>query len=93
MCYTMKQYENRIKKLDAIQSEIDRLTREADAIKKDIQSDMDDVEHIDGESFRINWTKVITARFNTKAFQSEHQALYHQYLKNTETRRFTYSIQ
>lgn len=93
MCYTMKQYENRIKKLDAIQSEIDRLEREADAIKKDIQTDMGDAEHVDGENFRIHWVKVISARFNAKAFQAEHEALYNQYTRNTEYRRFTYSLQ
>lgn len=53
MCYTMKQYENRLKKLDALKGEIERLKREADAIKDDIINDMTS-EVIEGDTFRAS---------------------------------------
>lgn len=40
MCYTMKQYENRLRKLDSIKAQLDALKREADAIRDDIINDM-----------------------------------------------------
>lgn len=53
MCYTMKQYENRLRKLDALKAEIERLKREADAVKDDIINDMT-AETIDNDVFKMS---------------------------------------
>lgn len=53
MCYTIRQYENRLRKLDALKAEIERLKKEADAVRDDIINDMVD-EVIDNDTFRMS---------------------------------------
>lgn len=53
MCYTMKQYENRLRKLDAIKAEIERLKKEADAIRDDVINDMTD-DVIECDAFKAS---------------------------------------
>lgn len=53
MCYTTKQYENRLRKLDALKAEIERLKKEADAVRDDIINDMTS-ECIDNDIFKMS---------------------------------------
>lgn len=53
MCYTVRQYENRLRKLDAIKAEIERLKKEAEAVKDDIINDMT-AETIDNDVFKMS---------------------------------------
>lgn len=53
MCYTIRQYENRLRKLDAIKAEIERLKKEAEAVKDDIINDMT-AETIDNDVFKMS---------------------------------------
>ncbi|MBP2071182.1 hypothetical protein [Thermoanaerobacterium butyriciformans] len=39
--------------------------------------------------FKIRWKVVKSSRFDTAAFKATHAELYKQYMKETETRRFT----
>jgi len=46
-------------------------------------------EEIKAGSFIVRWKKVITNRFDSKAFAKEHESLYSQYGIQTESRRFS----
>lgn len=92
MCYTNRQYLNRLEKLDMLKQQIAELEKQAKAIEDDIKTDMGDVEKIECEQFRLSWSKIVSARFDTKAFHAEHEALYNQYTRNTETRRFSFAL-
>lgn len=92
MAYTLRQYRNRLEKLQALQTEIDRLQKEADAIKEDIKTDMGDAEKVDGWDFQIVWSHVFSGRFDVKSFRKDHALLCDKYTVLTESRRFTYAI-
>lgn len=93
MCYTIKQYDNRIAKIAALEAEKKRIEAEIDAIKKDIQSDMGDNEKVIGNAYRINWTHTESTRFDTKKFAAAHPKLYADkaYYTTTKSRRFSWS--
>ena len=40
---------------------------------------------------KVTWTSYSTSRLDSKKLKSENEALYNQYLKTTEARRFTIS--
>jgi len=86
-----KAIENRVRKLKAIEDQIKALELEADKLKEEIKREMEarGAEEVQAGNFLVRWKNVIGSRFDSKAFQKEHEALYSQYLKQTEGRRFT----
>ncbi len=86
-----KAVENRVKKLKAIEEQVKALELEANKLKEEIKKDMEarGAEEMQAGNFLVRWKCVIGSRFDSKAFQKEHGALYSQYLKNTEGKRFT----
>ena len=50
-----------------------------------------DTEEMDVDVFKIRYKTVKSSRFDTTAFKSTHKELYEQYVKQTESRRFTVS--
>lgn len=83
--------ENRVKKLKAIEEQVKALEVEADKLKEEIKKQMEarGAEEVKVGNFLVRWKSVIGSRFGSKAFQKEHEALYGQYLKLTEGKRFT----
>lgn len=86
-----KAIENRVKRLKAIEVQQKALELEADKLKEEIKREMEarGAEEMQAGSFLVRWKSVIGSRFDSKAFQKEHEGLYSQYLKQTEGRRFT----
>lgn len=50
---------------------------------------MGDQEEMSVEGFKVRWTRYQSTRFDSKTFKAEHAAMYEQYTKTTEARRFT----
>lgn len=87
---TDRQINNRMTKLMELEAEIKELEALQDAIKDEIKAHMGDLEHIETDKFKVNYTNVTSERFDSKTFKAEHEEMYKQYAKKTETRRFTY---
>lgn len=83
--------ENRVKKLQAIEARMKALEVEADKLKEEIKKELETrgAEELKAGNFLVRWKSVISNRFDGKTFQKEHEALYRQYVKQTEGKRFT----
>ena len=92
MCYTLKQYENRIRKLDALEAQKAALESEIAALKAEIQTDMGDTEAIETDRFIIRWPVIVSNQFDSSAFKADHGELYEAYRRPKESRRFTYKL-
>ena len=91
MCYTKRQYDNRIrdlKELEALKADIEAQIKR---IEDDIKTDMGDAEFVQTDHFHIGWRTIISHRFDTKTFKETHRKLYDQFVKPQETRRFTWT--
>lgn len=64
---------------------------EAKSIKDALKAEMinRNTEEMMVDVFKIRYKTVKSNRFDTTAFKSTHKELYDQYIKQTETRRFT----
>ena len=91
MCYTNKQLNNRIHKLQALEEQKKALEDQIAAVKEDIQTDMGDAEIIETDLFKIHYTKVFGSRFDSRRFKKEQADIYSRYQIQTETRRFSYA--
>lgn len=71
--------------------ELESLIAEAESIKDELKAEMinRNTEEMTIDVFKIRYKTVKSNRFDTNAFKSTHKELYSQYIKQTETRRFT----
>lgn len=88
---TERTLQNRIKKLKELEQQQKELEQQIEKVKAEIKADMEEkgVEQQTAGAFLIRWTTVISSRFDSKTFQKEHSNLYKQYLRQSESRRFS----
>ncbi len=83
----------KVKALKELETLISEAQADAEAIKDELKAVMveRDTEEMDVDVFKIRYKTVKSSRFDTTAFKSTHKELYEQYVKQTESRRFTVS--
>lgn len=83
--------ENRIKKLMELEEQIKALQQQSDKLKEEIKADMESKgqQEMKVGDYIVRFKTILSSKFDSKAFQKEHKNLYSQYLKQTESRRFT----
>lgn len=71
--------------------ELEALIAEAESIKDELKAEMinRNTEEMAVDVFKIRYKTVKSNRFDTTAFKNTHKELYDQYIKQTESRRFT----
>lgn len=81
----------KVRKLKKLKASADELAAQIASIENDIKAEMteNNVEEMSVDVFKIRWTKVVSNRFDTAAFKKTHADLYGQYIKPTESRRFS----
>lgn len=81
----------KVRKLKKLKASADDLAAQIASIENDIKAEMteNNVEEMSVDLFKVRWTKVISNRFDTAAFKKTHADLYGQYIKPTESRRFS----
>ncbi|MCM1271640.1 MAG: hypothetical protein NC247_13635 [Ruminococcus flavefaciens] len=81
----------KIRSLKELETLISEAQEELDSIKDELKAEMTNrnTEELDVDIFKIRYKTVKSNRFDTTAFKSTHKELYDQYVKQTESRRFT----
>ncbi len=82
---------SKVRELKELKAMAEELAAEITAIEDVIKADMiaQEVEEMTIDVFKIRYKTVKSNRFDSNAFKATHSELYNQYLKQTETRRFT----
>lgn len=83
--------ENRIKKLQEIETQQKALEQEADKLKEEIKKEMEarEIEEMKAGPFVIRWKLVTSSRLDGKALKAAFPEIYSQYCKVSASRRFT----
>lgn len=81
----------KVRSLKELEALISEAQTEAESIKDELKAEMinRNTEEMTVDVFKIKYKTVKSNRFDTTAFKSTHKELYNQYIKQTETRRFT----
>lgn len=81
----------KVRSLKELETLISEAQAEFDSIKDELKAEMTsrNTEELDVDVFKIRYKTVKSNRFDTTAFKSTHKELYDQYVKQTESRRFT----
>lgn len=81
----------KVRSLKELETLISEAQAELDSIKDELKAELTkrNTEELDVDVFKIRYKTVKSNRFDTTAFKSTHKELYDQYVKQTESRRFT----
>ena len=87
---TAYEMDSKVKELRDIQSMIDELTAEAEAIKDTIKAKMVEVgdEELSGNGWKATWKTVTSSRLDTKALKAGAPDVYANFCKPSTTSRF-----
>lgn len=86
-----RQIDNRIARIEELKAQEKALKEQREALEAEIQKTMGEEEHIQTEKYKVNYTKVTSNRFDSKAFKADHKRLYAKYTYEQNTRRFSFS--
>ena len=86
-----KDLTEKVRSLKEVEALITEAQSEAESIKDELKAEMinRNTEEMMVDVFKIRYKTVKSNRFDTTAFKSTHKELYNQYIKQTESRRFT----
>lgn len=88
---TERMIVNRVRKLKELEAQQKEIEEQIEALKAEIKADMQrkDLEEQRAGDYLVRFTTVISNRFDGKAFKADHAKLYDQYMRTTESRRFS----
>ena len=72
-----------------LKTRIAELQEAADAIEAAVKEHMGEDEELCVEGIRVHWTRYTENRFDTATFRREHPAMYENYIRRSERRRFS----
>lgn len=82
---------NRIRKLMELEEQMKSLQQQADKLKEEIKADMEAKKQVEMKvgNHVVRFKTVLTNRLDSKSLQSSLPDVYKQFVKQTESRRFT----
>ena len=83
---------NKIEELNELESMIEDIKVQAEAIKDDIKNEMTErnVDEMMVEDYIVRYIDVLTTRFDTKRFKEQlGEGLYNEYTKQVSSKRFS----
>lgn len=88
---TERMIVNRVRKLKELEAQQKEIEEQIEALKAEIKADMQrkDLEEQKAGDYTVKFTTIISNRFDGKAFKADHSKLYDQYMRATESRRFS----
>lgn len=86
-----QELENQIKELKELKLMQEELQAEITAIEDKIKAEMtaQNVNELHAGIFKIRWVEVQSNRFDTTSFKKIYSGLYNQFLKQTNSKRFS----
>ena len=88
---TTKEITAKVHELKELKLMAEELEAQITTIEDEIKAEMtaQNINEIVLGIFKVRWTKVVSSRFDSKAFKETHASLYDQYCKPVESKRFS----
>lgn len=83
----------KIRALKELEALIEEAESEAESIRDELKAQMieEGVEEKSVDVYKVRYKEVVSSRFDSSKFKSEHSDLYEQFSKHVKSRRFTIS--
>lgn len=88
---TDRQIANRIQKIKNLEAQKKELEKQITAVQDELKAEMQlqNVDELNGCNGSVKWITFTAHRFDSKAFRSDHTALYNSYMKTIQSQRFS----
>lgn len=82
---------SKVRELKELKAMAEEIAAEITSIEDELKAEMTarNTEEMIIDIFKVRWTRVTSNRFDTTSFKKTHSELYNQYVKTTESRRFS----
>lgn len=80
--------KSKLQEYKSLKEMLNELKDTLTAIEDDIKAIMGEQEELSVDGIKVKYTHYTAKRFDSPTFKKEHQAMYEQYIKATEARRF-----
>ena len=80
--------KSKLQEYKSLKEMLNELKDTLTAIEDDIKAIMGEQEELSVDGIKVKYTHYTAKRFDSSTFKKEHQAMYEQYIKATEARRF-----
>ncbi len=82
---------SKVEKLKEWESLLKEAEQEVENLKDEIKAELlaRNTEELSTGKYIIRWTSVLTSRFDSTSFKAEHSEMYKQYIKQSESKRFS----
>jgi len=83
--------ENRVAELKRLENAIEDISSKAEALRNEIKNEMNlrGVEELTAGSYIVKFTSVLTSRFDTKKFKDNFGEIYHLFVRQVPSKRFS----
>ena len=81
-------FDEKLGRREEILAQMEKLEEEKRKIEQEVKLFMRDNERASSEKYRVSWSSVDTARFDTERFKEDRPELYKDYAKISSSRRF-----
>ena len=90
---TKQELVKKIEELQELETFIEEVKAEAEAIKDSIKAEMldRDTEELEAGAYIVRWTSVLSNKFNTTEFKKTYGELYKAFTKQVSSKRFCIS--
>ncbi len=88
---TKKDIRRKVGELVELRRQADELNKRVEDMENDFKACMErnGLQEVDAGEYRVRYVAVVNKRFDSKAFREAFPAMYSEYTKPTESRRFT----
>lgn len=91
MC-TVKTLNRKLDTLAELKAAAKDLDGRIKALEDFIKAEIGDAETLDTGRYTVRYTRYTSSRFDSKAFSAAHPRLAREYTRETESRRFSWSV-
>ena len=91
---SMNELNPTVRDLMSVRAMIEELEVEAQALTDKLKAAMVErgTEALQGDGWKATWKNVVSSRFDSKAFKTDHAELYGQYSRQSTSTRFLLSV-
>lgn len=85
----MHELSKQVADYKSLKRTVTELEEKLKAVEDEIKAYMGEQEELAVDGYTVRWKKFQQSRFDTTEFRNQHTALYEQFVKQSEVRRFT----
>ena len=82
---------NKVRKLKELEQQKKEIEKQIEQAQQEIKNEMSNkgTEEMTAGDYIIRWTSLVRNSFDSKSFKEKHPRLYNQFMKSSESKRFS----